>query len=98
MMVPMGQQTLETQPGTGRPTHVQETTTGYRQNGLALSPGAVTGRADGAHLHDVGYEPGDRRHELAHRRQELGGFLRSRRERILPEQVGLPPASRRRTP
>jgi transcriptional regulator with XRE-family HTH domain len=32
------------------------------------------------------------------RRQELAGFLRSRRERILPEQVGLPPASRRRTP
>jgi transcriptional regulator with XRE-family HTH domain len=32
------------------------------------------------------------------RRRELAGFLRSRRERIAPEQVGLPPASRRRTP
>ena len=32
------------------------------------------------------------------RRQELAGFLRSRRERIAPQQVGLPPASRRRTP
>ncbi len=32
------------------------------------------------------------------RRKELAGFLRSRRERIAPEQVGLPPASRRRTP
>jgi len=32
------------------------------------------------------------------RRSELAGFLRSRRERISPEQVGLPPASRRRTP
>jgi transcriptional regulator with XRE-family HTH domain len=32
------------------------------------------------------------------RRQELAGFLRSRRERIAPEEVGLPPASRRRTP
>src|SRR5215831_881987 len=32
------------------------------------------------------------------RRSELAGFLRSRRERIAPEQVGLPPASRRRTP
>jgi transcriptional regulator with XRE-family HTH domain len=32
------------------------------------------------------------------RRQELAGFLRSRRERIAPEQVGLPPAARRRTP
>jgi transcriptional regulator with XRE-family HTH domain len=32
------------------------------------------------------------------RRQELAGFLRSRRERIAPEEVGLPPALRRRTP
>ncbi len=40
----------------------------------------------------------DRRAEVAHRRQELAGFLRSRRERIAPEQVGLPPATRRRTP
>jgi transcriptional regulator with XRE-family HTH domain len=32
------------------------------------------------------------------RRRELAGFLRSRRERIAPELVGLPPASRRRTP
>jgi transcriptional regulator with XRE-family HTH domain len=32
------------------------------------------------------------------RRRELAGFLRSRRERIAPEQVGLPPALRRRTP
>jgi hypothetical protein len=39
-----------------------------------------------------------RRDELAHRRQELAGFLRSRRERIAPEEVGLPPAPRRRTP
>jgi transcriptional regulator with XRE-family HTH domain len=42
--------------------------------------------------------PASRRQELAQRRQELAGFLRSRRERIAPEQVGLPPASRRRTP
>jgi MmyB-like transcription regulator ligand binding domain/Helix-turn-helix domain len=34
----------------------------------------------------------------AQRRHELGEFLRSRRERISPEDVGLPPASRRRTP
>jgi transcriptional regulator with XRE-family HTH domain len=32
------------------------------------------------------------------RRQELGAFLRSRRERITPDQVGLPRAGRRRTP
>ncbi len=34
----------------------------------------------------------------AMRRRELADFLRSRRERIAPEEVGLPPASRRRTP
>jgi transcriptional regulator with XRE-family HTH domain len=32
------------------------------------------------------------------RRRELGGFLRSRRERIAPEQVGFPVGGRRRTP
>ncbi|HTJ66471.1 MAG TPA: helix-turn-helix transcriptional regulator [Actinospica sp.] len=32
------------------------------------------------------------------RRTELADFLRSRRERITPEQAGLPPAPRRRTP
>jgi hypothetical protein len=32
------------------------------------------------------------------RRQELAAFLRSRRERITPEQVGLPNTGRRRTP
>jgi transcriptional regulator with XRE-family HTH domain len=32
------------------------------------------------------------------RRRELAAFLRSRRERITPDQVGLPTAGRRRTP
>lgn len=32
------------------------------------------------------------------RRRELAAFLRNRRERITPEQVGLPPGGRRRTP
>jgi transcriptional regulator with XRE-family HTH domain len=32
------------------------------------------------------------------RRRELGAFLRNRRERLQPEQVGLPPSRRRRTP
>src|SRR5690348_11620424 len=35
---------------------------------------------------------------LAIRRHELAAFLRSRRERITPEQVGLRPSRRRRTP
>jgi len=33
-----------------------------------------------------------------HRRAELAAFLRARRERITPEQAGLPPGTRRRTP
>lgn len=33
-----------------------------------------------------------------HRRAELAAFLRSRRERITPEQAGLAPGQRRRTP
>jgi transcriptional regulator with XRE-family HTH domain len=33
-----------------------------------------------------------------HRRAELAAFLRTRRERITPEQAGLPPGVRRRTP
>jgi transcriptional regulator with XRE-family HTH domain len=36
--------------------------------------------------------------QLEIRRRELAGFLRSRRERITPDQVGLPTAGRRRTP
>ena len=38
-----------------------------------------------------------RSHE-AERRRELASFLRSRRERLAPEDVGLPPGLRRRTP
>src|ERR1700731_4348365 len=34
----------------------------------------------------------------AARRTELAAFLRARRERISPEDVGLPPGLRRRTP
>lgn len=33
-----------------------------------------------------------------HQRHELGAFLRSRRERITPDEVGLPRTGRRRTP
>ncbi|MGO2362229.1 MAG: helix-turn-helix domain-containing protein [Brachybacterium tyrofermentans] len=34
----------------------------------------------------------------AERRKQLGAFLRARREKVTPEQVGLPPLGRRRTP
>jgi transcriptional regulator with XRE-family HTH domain len=58
----------------------------------SVSPGPLTvGSAVGS---AVGPDRGG--DEL--RRRELAGFLRSRRERITPEEVGLPPASRRRTP
>ncbi|MFE6780508.1 helix-turn-helix transcriptional regulator [Streptomyces sp. NPDC057702] len=41
-----------------------------------------------------------REHEASNdvRRSELAAFLRSRRERVVPEQVGLPRGRRRRTP
>ena len=41
---------------------------------------------------------GAQRSNRALRRVELGRFLRSRRERITPEQVGIPNGGRRRTP
>lgn len=34
----------------------------------------------------------------SHRRSELADFLRTRRERLTPDDVGLPPGGRRRTP
>src|SRR5437588_2620176 len=43
-------------------------------------------------------QPGTGMGTDAVRRGELAAFLRSRRERITPEQVGLPPGGRRRTP
>ncbi|HKB31037.1 MAG TPA: helix-turn-helix transcriptional regulator [Streptosporangiaceae bacterium] len=61
-----------------------------------------------AALPDVGTDAGQPRaqanghaadgREAEVRRHELAAFLRSRRERIAPEQAGLPPVSRRRTP
>jgi transcriptional regulator with XRE-family HTH domain len=56
-------------------------------------PGPGSQRADAAQGQRVTGGQGQRA-----RRLELAGFLRSRRERIAPEEVGLPPASRRRTP
>src|SRR5437588_5494648 len=43
-------------------------------------------------------QPGTGMGTDAVRRGELAAFLRSRRERIKPEDVGLPPGGRRRTP
>jgi transcriptional regulator with XRE-family HTH domain len=47
------------------------------------------------HAHDSG---GGYRGTADARRRELADFLRSRRERVRPEQVGLPVTGRRRTP
>ncbi len=49
-------------------------------------------------MQEISVAPIGRGQIAAGRRQELAAFLRSRRERIAPEQVGMPPASRRRTP
>ncbi|HVV22463.1 MAG TPA: helix-turn-helix transcriptional regulator [Pseudonocardiaceae bacterium] len=43
-------------------------------------------------------EPASTRQTAEVRRRELAAFLRSRRERITPEQIGLPVSGRRRTP
>lgn len=106
-MVSMSTQAAEnrqqTAPANG--SHSRHHTAGYRQNGDAreraghpsLGDADAAGLADGE-LARSEPQPADRRHELAIRRRELADFLRSRRERITPEQVGLPPASRRRTP
>ncbi|MEU7021718.1 helix-turn-helix domain-containing protein [Streptomyces sp. NPDC046203] len=54
-------------------------------------PSAATPAATPGPVAAAATEPETRRHELA-------AFLRSRRERITPEQVGLPRGRRRRTP
>ena len=56
---------------------------------------ARKGEADGARTAAASAAP---RGDAAVRRAELAAFLRSRRERITPEQVGLPRGARRRTP
>src|SRR6516165_5656978 len=67
---------------------------GFRANG---APTSDSGISDPAVL-AMATAPMGRGQLAEGRRRELAGFLRSRRERIAPEQVGLPPASRRRTP
>jgi transcriptional regulator with XRE-family HTH domain len=59
----------------------------------AAAPPPETPVSPGAGLRTAGFPD-----IAAPRRRELADFLRSRRERIAPEDVGLPPASRRRTP
>ncbi|MGN5378609.1 hypothetical protein ACQ4WX_17695 [Streptomyces lasalocidi] len=61
--------------------------TGVRGRGTL---GPMTIAAPEHDTHDIG--------EQHVRRRELAAFLRSRRERVTPEQVGLPRGPRRRTP
>src|SRR4051812_48899803 len=49
------------------------------------------------HLAETKGHPNGRSHD-AERRRELASFLRTRRERLAPEDVGLAPGLRRRTP
>ncbi|WP_235449978.1 helix-turn-helix transcriptional regulator [Streptomyces sioyaensis] len=59
----------------------------------ATSPGPVTATQPA-----TGPGPVTAPRDSTARRAELAAFLRSRRERITPEQVGLPRGARRRTP
>lgn len=65
-------------------------------------PVATDGALEEAAELEVEEHEADEKHEdepqAAVRRRELGAFLRSRRERIPPEHLGLPPGGRRRTP
>ncbi|UWE08477.1 helix-turn-helix transcriptional regulator [Actinacidiphila bryophytorum] len=68
---------------------------------MPSTPAARTTRStpaepDGAGGHGV--PAGTGRQQGAARRTELAAFLRSRRARITPEDVGMPPGLRRRTP
>ena len=52
---------------------------------------------NGSHEARDGHATGNGRAATAARRTELAAFLRARRERVSPEDVGLPPGTRRRT-
>ncbi|MEW2518068.1 helix-turn-helix transcriptional regulator [Actinacidiphila alni] len=65
----------------------------------AVTPAGRSAAADTARVLDLPADPNvPAAAAAAVRRRELASFLRSRRERISPEQVGLPPGRRRRTP
>src|ERR1039458_10216747 len=57
--------------------------------GTMTTTGTTTGRTTGKTARTTAGQS---------RRAELSAFLRSRRERVTPEQAGLPPGLRRRTP
>jgi hypothetical protein len=80
----MNEQTLATVPSMQQPVD-RISGSSAAQNGSGRAQRDATGRSTTASAASV-------------RRHELGEFLRSRRERIAPEDVGLPPAPRRRTP
>jgi transcriptional regulator with XRE-family HTH domain len=71
-------------------------------NGSAGNGTAESGRSDNATADnataDNATADNSRAGLASARRIELAAFLRTRRERILPEDVGLPPGLRRRTP
>ena len=77
------------------------TPTAIERRAAALSAdpiAAQSGRHAETSRAETGAVPAPGRPDGRLRRMELAGFQRSRRESIAPEQVGLPPASRRRTP
>ncbi|EGJ77555.1 putative DNA-binding protein [Streptomyces sp. Tu6071] len=76
--------------GTATASGRTATASGTAPGGGSVSAGAPVGATASA-----GAPKGD---TAAERRRELAAFLRSRRERITPEQVGLARGPRRRTP
>jgi transcriptional regulator with XRE-family HTH domain len=66
------------------------------EQALLPDPGLTETGLHETRLHEASFHPAS--DISAIRRRELAAFLRSRRERIAPEDVGLPPAPRRRTP
>nr|WP_240528495.1 helix-turn-helix transcriptional regulator [Streptomyces humi] len=84
-----------TTSGTAATTGTPATTGAMATTGATTSTGAAA--ASGAAAR-AGAAPRSAAGGAAVRRHELAAFLRNRRERIAPEQVGLPRGTRRRTP
>ncbi len=74
--------TTTVEPAAPAPARALRTSAAEPASGEAIVPGRVVGPSDAAAL----------------RRRELAAFLRSRRERLTPDQLGLPAHGRRRTP
>ena len=94
----MGGVTMGTRTGTQ--THARADQRAERGARAAAGPGPASGPEAGPRtVLRPGVEPGRPKPGVAARRRpELSAFLRSRRARVTPGDVGMPPGLRRRTP